>query len=705
MSGELVELTRGGRLGCVLSRLARSGFTGLVYAERGDESVAITVRGGRPVFVEDLGDQQSIPDALLEQGLVSKEQYTAIATRVLELQSDNEDIAFCQVAVQTRVLTRAQVDAELERRTRGRLIQVVEWDGCRIELDDDPDSVTGLMEYPQDVGALIYMAVRTFFDEDRVRALIGPERQQYARLLRPIAEVLEFFELESDEAALLTHVQPDAPLGPTIEDKSIDALDGWQLVCMLVLAEMLEVQATPFAPAAERSGVRSRDEAAGRRDPTPGYRDQPSGSASQMRMPAVREEPPARGSQARMPAVREETGPTGRRAPLPREDDAGGAGGRAALREEYVRPASRPRMPVAREEPVTPGSRARMPVAREEPVTPGSRARMPAVHEEPAAPRSRPRMPTAREEPARPGSRQGVPAMREEPARPGSRQAMPAAREERAAPRAGTRAPSADQSAPVAPDTAARRASPSVQHMPAAPQVPETPAAPADQRTPSARPRRRPIRKLSTALQRLDRELKQGRRNPSAPQLPAQPAPAPAPDGGHARAHIEQLLRRRATAAMAQKPATGAAAVTTASDEFRLAQEALRDQQFGRAYEHLRKACDAEPNNEIYSMYCMWAAFRANTLQGDDVNKLRAALRARVSDDEHKAFAYYALGHISLAEKRDDLAEKFFRKAIEMNKNNKDAERHLRIIELRRKTAASEQRANKIFGIEIGKKS
>jgi uncharacterized protein HemY len=139
-----------------------------------------------------------------------------------------------------------------------------------------------------------------------------------------------------------------------------------------------------------------------------------------------------------------------------------------------------------------------------------------------------------------------------------------------------------------------------------------------------------------------------------------------------------------------------------AVEEFRLGQEALRDQQFGRAFEHLRKACECEPNNEVYAMFCMWASFRANTLQGEGINKLRTALRERVSDDEHKSFAYYALGHISLVEKRDDLAEKFFRKAIELDKHNKDAERHLRIIELRRKTAASEQRANKIFGIEIG---
>ena len=121
-----------------------------------------------------------------------------------------------------------------------------------------------------------------------------------------------------------------------------------------------------------------------------------------------------------------------------------------------------------------------------------------------------------------------------------------------------------------------------------------------------------------------------------------------------------------------------------------------------RAHELFRKACEAEPNNATYSMFSMWAAFRAGVLQGEDIGKLRTELRTKVSDEDHKAFAYYALGHIALHEKKDDAAEKFFRKAVECDRNNKDAERHLRIIDLRRKTAATEQRANKIFGIEIG---
>ena len=61
-------------------------------------------------------------------------------------------------------------------------------------------------------------------------------------------------------------------------------------------------------------------------------------------------------------------------------------------------------------------------------------------------------------------------------------------------------------------------------------------------------------------------------------------------------------------------------------------------------------------------------------------------------------------GSSAKAEKKEDNADKFFRKAMELDKNNKDAERHVRLLELRKKSAASDAQ-NKIFGIEIGKKS
>jgi tetratricopeptide (TPR) repeat protein len=220
--------------------------------------------------------------------------------------------------------------------------------------------------------------------------------------------------------------------------------------------------------------------------------------------------------------------------------------------------------------------------------------------------------------------------------------------------------------------------------------------------------RRRPRRKLGLTLQRLGRELQQLKQ-----AVPA-PAPTAAPDvssaastpQSQAKTHLEQLRRMRA-ASMVKRPATPqnvAPAPTDAASQFRAAQEALREQQFPRAYELMKKLCEAAPADERYALYREWAGFRAGALDDDGISKLRLRLREKVSDDQLKGFAYYALGHIAIHEKKDDAAaEKYFRKAVELDKNNKDAQRHLRIIELRQKTAA-EEKSSKIFGIDLKKR-
>jgi len=140
----------------------------------------------------------------------------------------------------------------------------------------------------------------------------------------------------------------------------------------------------------------------------------------------------------------------------------------------------------------------------------------------------------------------------------------------------------------------------------------------------------------------------------------------------------------------------------SAADLMRSAQDALREQQFGRAQELLAKACEVEPANDLYKMYRLWAGFRASALQEADVATLRNLVRDKLGDEQLKGFAHYAMGHLMLVEKKDEAAEKFFRKAKELDKNNRDAERHVRLLELRRKSSASDAAGQKIFGIEIG---
>jgi tetratricopeptide (TPR) repeat protein len=556
------------------------------------------------------------------------------------------------------VLTQAQVDAELERRLRGRLIQAVGIAECRIEIDGDPDIITAVPEYPLDLGPLIHTGVRTFFDDEAVRRTVGETEGLYVRLSVPNADAVQFFDLDSDEEDLIAQLDPQTTVDRAIESAAADPLDAWQLVSMLVIAELAELSRVPFAPASERSGLRTTH-AIG-----------------------------ARATSAR--------GASSARIPVPREDDEPGVNARAS-RQEVIGNGSRARLPAV----TTPGSAPSMPAARQDALPQGSRGAMPAVNPQ----GSQHRMPAARQEsspkvtpPTRPPSAPtSAPAVESAPAfRAGTAASNPAAqRTTQQAYQAAQQAAAAQQQ-----QQASRHGTQPGRPAPPAQSGPVAARATAPGNEVSSADLKRPRRKLSAALQRLDRGLKELR----APGGPAAPVSIPGPEPAAAaapHAHVEQLLRMRAQNMAQKKTETEATSATT--DLYRQGQKALRDNEFARAHDLLKRALELSPNDEGYRLQMQWAALRAGVLDEEGLSKLRATLREQVSDEQHKKFAYYALGHLALFEKKDEAAEKFFRKAIELDKNNKDAERHLRIIELRRKSAA-EASGNKIFGIEIGKK-
>jgi hypothetical protein len=621
ISDELTTLANTGRFATVLCRLSRARMSGVVYVEREDGGAVVSLRDGVPVFIEDLGGGDPLGDSMLAEEAITPEQYTAVMEQVLADLSASEDIAFAEKAVELGVLTQETVDAALHRRVRGQLIQALSWDNARIEIDDDPDGLTG-PEYPHAIGPLLYMAVRTFFDDARVTQLLGEHRDLYLRLLRSRAEVAEDLGLDDTERELLEAFDPPSSVRTAIDRVGADSLEAHQLVAMLVLAEHVEHATRPWSAPIE--------------------------APSQQR------------SRAGVPRGRY----------VATEDIA----------EERLGPAASPRT-----RPVT------------SPVVPAQQPRRP-----PSAP-------------VEDDYAFAAPLEQEPKARPPSQpQSQPQ-------PRAPT-SPVRTKAAPQQPAAA-----------PAAPSAPR--------RQPEARPRR-----LGAALKRLGKEL-EGRRAqtqqlsepesgsqpasppnsasvaqplPNRPGAPAAaipapaaaiPAPAAAPTAAAASGSAEQnavreLIRRRRAMVSQQSRATGdkKAPAVSPAELMRSAQDAMREQQFGRAQELLTKACEADPSNDIFKMYRLWAAFRANTLQEDDHVAFRTIVRDKLNDDLHKAFAYYAMGHIMLAEKKDDGAEKFFRKAKELDKTNKDAERHVRLLELRKKSAATDGAANKIFGIEIGTK-
>ncbi|MDH5671031.1 MAG: hypothetical protein OEZ06_02720 [Myxococcales bacterium] len=269
-------------------------------------------------------------------------------------------------------------------------------------------------------------------------------------------------------------------------------------------------------------------------------------------------------------------------------------------------------------------------------------------------------------------------------------------------PRESMVAPDRHSSAAPAPRSSipARNPShPSRSSEPSRPSVPASASSPPQSR--SDKPRRR-SRKMSVALQGLDRQLRG--RKPTAggaravPSGPLSQPPASNPPGRD-RSHVEQLIRMR-QAAQSQGPRRPRGNPEELFGRYR---DATRHQRFGAAADFMSQVMEIDPDNEVFEMHHLLAQLRAKRAKPEQLKRMKLLLREHVNEELQQGFVYYAMGHLALEEGNDELAEKCFRRASELDKSNRDAERYYRIVELKRKHA-EEAKGNKIFGIEVGGK-
>jgi hypothetical protein len=558
---DLESLLDEGRLPGIFCRLNVERFSGLVCVEHAGETTVFTFAGGRPVLAEASTPGESVAETFLKSGLVSREHYAKIVSRMTESLVDSEDITFCREAVALGALSQAQVDEELSRRVRTKVVQAIGWEDCYVELEEDPELASRTERSGEPVGALILTGVRTFYFDKELDRELG--KLKYARLTLAPETVAAFFELDANDRRLIEALDGRKPFTDIARRLGLEDFSVRQLLCALNYAGCVELASQAFAHAsALDSGV----------------------------MAASTED--ARAS---------EGGDTG---PPPKDPLADQL--RAYMDDD-------------------PGSSAR---------AVGGRGQI--------------------------GNR----ATQSQAERPTSYRARPDSD--------GVRAPQARAGAQP-------RTSPTPRRDP-------TPTG----RNTSADPERdRANRKLG-AIQRLGKEL-ENRREPGQPRAAAPRGPSTA---------LKSLvLNRRRAQAQTQNVAPRA---VDAAEVFRQGMELLRAEQWGRALTLLTQAADAAPENVPGRMYMLWAAFKASAQPSDGtVNDLRLACRDQLQSDDHRGAAYYYLAHMALHAKKDEQAEKFFRKAASLDKNNKDAERHLLILERRREHAAKASKGNKMFGIEL----
>lgn len=247
-----------GRLAGLFCQLHRERFTGVVRVTSGEHYAAVGFRAGALVTYEDPLQAHTLGEELVSRGQLTRAQYSAVISRVTDGLVEDETLAFCEHAVELGYLTEADVAVELSGRTRMRLIQMLAWTGCESDLDADENALSTRGEYPQELGAIVYMGVRTFYSDEDLRRCVPEGTSGYLRLLSAPATIAHFFGLEDDEFRLLKRIDPEVPLATAVAASKLDESHVLSLLALLKLGGFSEASTTPFTqqPEPERSGAR-----------------------------------------------------------------------------------------------------------------------------------------------------------------------------------------------------------------------------------------------------------------------------------------------------------------------------------------------------------------------------------------------------------------------------------------------------------------
>ncbi|HJL39021.1 MAG TPA: hypothetical protein RMG95_25200 [Polyangiaceae bacterium LLY-WYZ-15_(1-7)] len=218
----------------------------------------------------------------------------------------------------------------------------------------------------------------------------------------------------------------------------------------------------------------------------------------------------------------------------------------------------------------------------------------------------------------------------------------------------------------------------------------------------------RPARRKATASgPERPRRPAEAATKPAKPATPAKPKPAKVPDprprGSYdaaARLRAKQLARLAgATRPSAPEPPASAkprfrpSVVAKrrrflAEKAFRAARRHLDRGQWEPAEKELRKAVQLEDDSTEYALCLSWARFRGARAPSEKAalrEELDERVKAALRHDREMAYAHYVRAHLYLLDENEAKALRGFRRAADLDPELFDAQRHARLLAMRKK--------------------
>ena len=266
-----------------------SGKSGALEIRAAGGVTIVYFHAGRAVFAEEGTLGETLGRLLVQQELLTAEEYARVIDYMTERIVDNETMRFGEAAIELGLLSPEEVHAALAEQVKRKIARALRWEGATATFTESAEALEGLARFPCTVEPVVLSVCRAHFDRDRLNDVVAESLMKHLIAPEP-AELAERFGATPAELRVVRSLDGSRPLAECVRTHGDDA--ALPILAALLLCGALE------APRVRAVEEPTRRPVARAEPPTPLAAPTPVARAEPATVPAAAAQSHAHGDDA-----------------------------------------------------------------------------------------------------------------------------------------------------------------------------------------------------------------------------------------------------------------------------------------------------------------------------------------------------------------------------------------------------------------------
>ncbi len=250
------ELAEAGRIGHhgffkILSKFYRARLTGSIEIEEGERRKVVRMEAGVPVFTSSFIPQEQLGRLVLEEGIISGEDYRK-STKLMQ----EAGIPYGEAMIWMHCINYVELYLALRRQAAQKLVEACSWTSGNYQVYEEelPEELLRLPVHP---AYAIHKGARRHLETEVWEIFVAKNREKHLVLTKAGKAAVPYMELSKPEAGLLRNALAGGKVGELIGKAGRNRKAVGSLIWACCLSGVLSVSKKAVPVSLPKPGVRS----------------------------------------------------------------------------------------------------------------------------------------------------------------------------------------------------------------------------------------------------------------------------------------------------------------------------------------------------------------------------------------------------------------------------------------------------------------